>query len=247
MDDSLKGKTALITGAAQRIGREIALTLARQGVHIVVHYHRSARAAEDLCEQIGGAGGSARALAADLSDSEQTRTLIDRAISQVGPLDILINNASIFDQETLWETSEASLWRNMQIHALSPLVLARAFAQQGRAGHIINLLDTRVTLYDREHAAYHISKRTLLTLTRMLALELGPEIAVNAVAPGLILPPSGEDQSYLEKLTYTNPLKRHGDPSDVAEAIVFLLRSRFITGQTIYVDGGYHMKGHTYD
>ena len=81
----------------------------------------------------------------------------------------------------------------------------------------------------------------------MLAVELGPEIAVNAVAPGLILPPAGQDDSYLEKLTYTNPLKRHGDPKDVTDAIEFLLRSRFITGQIIYIDGGYHMKGHMYD
>ncbi len=247
MADSFSGKTALITGAAKRLGEAISLTLARRGVNIVVHYHRSEAEAQALCEEIRRLGVSSHPLQADLSDSQQAMALMDQAVSQAGPVDILINNASIFDKETLWETSEQSLWQNLQIHAMAPLVLARALAKQDRAGHIVNLLDTRVTTYDREHAAYHISKRALLTLTRMLAMELGPRIAVNAVAPGLILPPAGEDESYLKKLTYTNPLKRHGDPTDVAEAILFLLTSRFITGQVIYVDGGYHMKGHTHD
>ncbi len=247
MDDSLKGKTALITGAAKRLGKAIALSLSRQGVNTVVHCHRSAPAADALCEDIRCIGASCSLLQCDLSEVQQTQGLMEQAISQAGPIDILVNNASVFDQETLWETSEQSLWRNLQIHAVAPLMLARAFARQGRPGHIVNLLDTRVTTYDREHASYHISKRVLLTLTRMLALELAPSIAVNAVAPGLILPPAGQDESYLQKLAHTNPLKRHGDPMDVADAVLFLLRSHFITGQIIYVDGGYHMKGHTYD
>jgi len=245
--DSLTGRTALVTGAAKRLGRAIGLALARQGVNIVVHYHRSAPAAHALCEEIRRVGVSAWPLPCDLSDAQQTQGLVEQAVSQAGPIDILVNNASIFDKETLWETSEQSLWRNLQIHAMAPLVLARALAQPGRAGHIVNLLDTRVTTYDREHASYHISKRVLLTMTRMLALELAPGIAVNAVAPGLILPPAGQDESYLQKLTHANPLKRRGDPADVTDAVLFLLRSRFITGQIIYVDGGYHMKGHTYD
>jgi len=243
MADSLQGKTALITGAAKRLGETISLALARQGANVVVHYHRSEAAARALCGQIERLGVSAMLLQADLSDNRQTEVLLDQA----GPIDILINNASIFEQETLWETTEESLGRNMQVHTVAPLVLARTFARQDRAGHIVNLLDTRVTAYDREHAAYHISKRALLTLTRMLALELAPRIAVNAVAPGLILPPAGKDEDYLKKLAYTNPLKRHGDPADVADAVLFLLSSHFITGQVIYIDGGYHIKGHTYD
>jgi pteridine reductase len=250
MDDvhnSLAGRTALVTGAAKRLGRAIALALAQQGVNVVVHYHQSERAARDLCEEIERVGASAWPLQGDLFDIQETQQLVEQAISQAGPLDILVNNASIFDKETLWETSERSLGRNLQIHTVAPLVLARAFARQGQPGHVVNLLDTRVTTYDREHASYHISKRALLTLTRMLALELAPRIAVNAIAPGLILPPAGLDEGYLQKLTHTNPLERHGDPADVAEAVLFLLRSRFVTGQILYVDGGYHMKGHTYD
>jgi pteridine reductase len=250
MQDSgtfLKGRTALVTGAAKRLGKATALALAQHGANVVVHTHRPNDATSALHKEIETAGGSVWLVHGDLLDANQTRAVFEAARARAGRIDILVNSASIFDSETLWETTEESLWRNIRLHTMAPLILARELAGQKTIGHIVNLLDTRVTTYDREHAAYHISKRMLLTLTRMLALELAPGIAVNAVAPGLILPPAGKDESYLEKLAHTNPLGRHGDPSDVTQAILFLLASRFITGQVIYVDGGYHIKGHTYD
>ena len=245
--NSVAGKTALITGASKRLGRAIALALAQQGAGIVVHYNQSEQAAEALCRELYGMGSSACKVQADLTDSDQTERLFQHAVSEVGPIDILINNASTFDRETIWETTEPSLSRNLQVHSLAPLILARALAKQGKPAQVVNLLDTRVTVYDREHASYHLSKRLLLTLTRMLALELAPAITVNAVAPGLILPPAGQDETYLEKLAHCNPLNRYGDAQDIADAVLFLLHARFITGQVIYVDGGYHMKGHMYD
>jgi pteridine reductase len=244
---SLSGKTALITGAAKRIGSAMALALAHNGVHIVVHYNRSEQEAAALCREIEGIGVSAWPVSGDLMDSSQTEAMFQQATDRAGPIDILINNASVFEIETIWEVTDESLCRNMRIHATAALILSRNLARQARPGHIINLLDTRVVSYDKEHASYHISKRTLLTLTRILALELAPDIAVNAVAPGLILPSAWQDESYLEKLAPTTPLRRHGSPADVVEAVLFLLRSRFITGQIIYVDGGYHMRGHLYD
>ena len=247
LDSSLVGRTALITGAARRLGRALAMTLAQQGVRVVAHYNRSNREAALLCREIRNIGGEAWQVGGDLMDAGRTEAIFQEAAAQAGTVDILINSASIFEQDTLWDASEQSLWRNLRIHAVAPLVLAREFARQAKAGHIINLLDTRVTVYDSKHASYHISKRVLLTLTRMLALELAPQIAVNAIAPGLILPPAGEDESYLERLAHTNPLQRYGKPEDVAQAVLFLLRSRFITCQVIFVDGGYHMKGHVYD
>jgi NAD(P)-dependent dehydrogenase (short-subunit alcohol dehydrogenase family) len=243
----LRGRTALVTGGARRLGKVVSLALARHGANIVVHYNRSGKEAAGVCDEVRGAGVAAWQIQADLLDTSQTRQMFQEAIHQAGPIDILINNASIFDKDTIREATDDSLWRNMHIHALAPLTLARELALQDRPGHVVNLLDTRVTVYDREHASYHISKRVLLTLTRMLALELAPDVAVNAIAPGLILPPVGEDESYLQRLAHANPLNRYGDPADVAEAMLFLLSSRFITGQVIYVDGGYHMKGHMYD
>jgi len=245
--NSLIGKTALITGASKRLGRAIALALARQGAGIVVHYNQSEQAAEALCSELHSMGSSSCKVQADLSDSNQTEALFQRAVAEAGPIDILINNASIFEKETIWETTGPSLWRNLQIHSVAPLTIARALAKQDRPAQVVNLLDTRVTVYDREHASYHLSKRILLTLTRMLALELAPAITVNAVAPGLVLPPAGQDESYLQKLAHCNPLDRYGSPQDITDAVLFLLHARFITGQVIYVDGGYHMKGHMYD
>ena len=247
VDRLLTGKTALVTGAAKRLGRAIALALAQRGVRLLVHYNRSAQDALALCGQIEQTGGTAWPVRGDLSNPDQVEAVFREAVAKAGEIGILINNASIFERDTLWEATDQSIRRNLHIHAIAPLILARQFARQGGQGHIVNLLDTRVTVYDKEHASYHLSKRMLLTLTRMLAQELAPKIAVNAVAPGLILPPEGQDQSYLEKLVHTNPLQRHGEAEDIVEAVLFLLRSRFISGQILFVDGGYHMKGHMYD
>jgi pteridine reductase len=246
-DRSLAGKRALITGAAKRIGKAIATALAQSGADVVVHYHKSAEEAVALGEDLRRLGVSVWSVQGDLMDVAQTERIFRDAAAQAGPLDILVNNASIFDRDTLWEATDESIGKNVRLHATVPLILSRALAGQGRPGHIVNLLDTRVAVYDREHASYDLSKSMLLTLTRMLALELAPNVAVNAVAPGSILPPPGYGVDYLTKLTYANPLNRHGDPQDIADAVLFLVRSRFITGQIIYVDGGMHMKGRIYD
>lgn len=246
-DRSLAGRTALVTGAARRLGRTMAVAIAERGADVVIHHNRSEPEAMALCEEIRRMGGNAWRVQGDLADAEQAKRVFGDAVAQTGRIDILINNASIFESDTIWDATEESILTNLRIHALSPLTLARQMAGQEAEGQIINLLDTRVTVYDRDHASYHISKRVLATLTRMLAMELAPRITVNAIAPGLVLPPLGQDESYLEKLAYTNPLKCHGQPQDVADAMLFLLRSRFITGQILYIDGGYHMKGHMYD
>ncbi len=246
-DNSLQGRTALVTGAAKRIGRAAALALAERGCNVVVHYNQSRLHADSLCDEIRQRGVSAWPVSCDFTKPAEVDGLFGTVLAQAGPVDILINNASIFPVETLEQTTSRSICENMLIHAAAPLTLAKAMARQNRLGHIINMLDTRITVYDRQHVSYHLSKRTLLTLTRILALELAPKIAVNAVAPGLALQPEGEDESYLQKLASSNPLQRYGSPEDVVDAILFLLQSRFITGQVIYVDGGYHMKGHMYD
>jgi NAD(P)-dependent dehydrogenase (short-subunit alcohol dehydrogenase family) len=245
-ESSLAGSTALVTGAAKRLGRAIALALSGEGANVVIHYGRSAEAAARTAEEALAAGVKAWTLQADLAEPEEANLLFPRAVDLAGPIDILVNNASIFFPDRLDDLTPRDINRNVQIHAIAPLLLSRAMAAQGRGGHIVNLLDSRITGYDRDHAAYHLSKRMLFTLTRMLALELAPGIAVNAVAPGLILPPPGEDERYLRRMVHTNPLRRHGGPADVVHAALYLLKSTFVTGQVLFVDGGYHMNGSVY-
>jgi pteridine reductase len=239
----LIGKTALITGAARRLGRATAMSLAQTGADVIVHYRTRAAEAQSLAEEIKTQGRKAWTIQADLADAAQTETLMEQAVHQVGSVDILINNASVFPSDTVMDMAPEALMQSVAIHAAAPLILSRQMAKQGRPGHIINLLDSRVEDYDRHHASYHLGKRMLLSLTRMLAVELAPRIAVNAVAPGLILPPEGQDESYLQNLAHTNPLQRYGDPQDITDAVLFLLSSDFITGQVIFVDGGRHLKG----
>ena len=212
-----------------------------------MHYRQSAPDAQALCRELQQLGVSAWPVPGDLMEGTQAEKVFREAAAQAGPIDILVNNASIFERDTLWEATEESIAKNVRIHAVAPLILSRELAKQDRAAHIINLLDTRVAVYDRVHASYDLSKSMLLTLTYMLALELAPHVAVNAVAPGSILPPAGMTEAYLAKLAHANPQNRIGGPEDIAEAVLFLLRSRFITGQVIYVDGGIHMKGRLYD
>lgn len=249
MSDSLRtpiAGTALVTGAAKRLGRAIALGMAGRGADIVVHYKRSADEANRLADEIRSLGRSAWIVQADLDNPHAAEGLFAKALAQAGPIDILINNASAFPADTLAETTPEAIGSSVNLHAVSPLLLARALAGQGRGGQVVNLLDCRIADYDRLHVSYHLGKRMLFDLTRMLAMELAPAVRVNAVAPGLILPPDGEDESYLDRLAHTNPLNRHGSKDDIVRAVIFLLESPFITGQVIYVDGGRHMKGNVY-
>ena len=244
--DPLRGRTALVTGGARRLGRATALALAEAGVHVGVHYLASGAEAEETAAAIRAHGVRAVALPADLGQPATLESFFGRAVEALGPIDILINNASIFPAARLTEVSVDEIERNLRVNALGPFVLARALAAQQRPASVVNFLDTRVLDYDAKHVAYHLSKRMLFDLTRMMALEFAPAVRVNGVAPGLILPPRGEDEAYLARLAHTNPLQRYGGPDDVVAAVLFLLRSPFITGQIIYIDGGRHMRGAVY-
>lgn len=243
----LVGQAALVTGGARRLGRAISLALARAGADVAVHCRQSVAEAEALVKELRGLGTGAWVVRGALDDAAQAEEVFAEACRQAGGrLDVLVNNASIFPKGRLGDLDPADLDRNIRVNALVPFVLGRALARERRGGCIINMLDARITDYDAEHAAYHISKRMLATLTRMMALEFAPRVRVNAVAPGLVLPPPGEDDAYLERLKDSNPLEKHGEAEDVAEAVLFLARSAFITGQTVFVDGGRHMRGAVY-
>ena len=235
----LKGKVALVTGASKRIGRALAIALAEEGVNIIAHDRRAQESETSrVCGEVQDCGAKSWKVLADLDKPEDYETLLARALQTAGSLDILINNASIFSPGTLMDVGYGDWVRHMHVNAWAPFVLSREFARLVRSGKIINLLDTKIAGYDREHVAYILSKQMLSILTRMCALEFAPGVTVNAVAPGLILPPTGKDDAYLEQLAQGVPLKRHGSPADIAEAAIYLLKSDYVTGQIIYVDGG---------
>jgi NAD(P)-dependent dehydrogenase (short-subunit alcohol dehydrogenase family) len=228
----------LVTGASKRIGRAIALSFAQQGFPVVVHYHHSGTEAAALCREIEKICVKAWAIRADLSKSKDVNTLIERAHSQCGLLYGLINNASIFPQIDFKEMTLADFSRNMLINAWAPIALSRSFAQLVKKGAIVNILDARRPENDPRHAAYILSKAALEAATMLCASEFAPRIRVNGVAPGLILPPAGKTISYLKKLQTRIPLQKHGDVQDIAEAAVFLVKSGYITGEIVHVDGG---------
>jgi pteridine reductase len=233
--------TALVTGAARRLGRGLALALADQGMNVVVHHHRSVDEAAAVCTEVAARGVRAWSLSADLAEPEVADRLIDRALDLAGSLDVLVNSASSFAPDGIDDLRFEALVDTLRLNAWAPLVLSRSFSRRVGRGKIINLLDSKLASSDRDHVSYLVSKHVLGVLTRMTALEFAPRITVNAVAPGLILPPAGRDAAYLEALAARVPLARHGTPTDVARAVSFLLASDFVTGQVIYVDGGAHL------
>jgi hypothetical protein len=248
MDPSpLAGQTALVTGGAKRLGRAIALALADRGVHVVLHYGHSADEAQAVVAALRAKGVRAGAVQANLEVPEQVEPLFAEAVEVAGPIGLLVNGAGVFPPSRLADFTTTDLMHAVQINALAPVQLARALAAQGRPGSVVNLLDARsLTDYDGHHVAYDASKRLLHTFTCMMAREFAPRVRVNAIAPGLILPPSGEDESYLRRLAPANPLQAVGSAGDILRALFYLLDSPFVTGQVLYVDGGRHLRGAIY-
>ena len=232
---------ALVTGGARRIGAAVSLALARSGYDVALHHLSSVEAAERVAGEIEGLGRRCRLFRCDLNDHRETANLVARVREHYSSLDVLVNNASIFERGTLADTGQDLLERHFNINFKAPFFLSQAFADGCAQGHIINILDTRVSRSDPYHAAYTLSKKALLELTRMAARELGPAIRVNGVSPGMILPPPGGVVDELERRSAGLPLKRIGDTDNVVAAVLFLLDNPFVTGECIYVDGGEHL------
>jgi len=247
----LPGKHALVTGGAVRIGRAICEALAAAGCNVAVHYNRSEAEARELVERLAGCGVSAVAVNGELGTEAGAESLIEDAWATAGRLDVLVNSAAVFHKDGLPGTTRDTLLQELAVNAFAPICLTRAFAGRlallhggqpaGIAGKVVNLLDRRIAGNETGCLPYLLSKKMLADFTRNAALELAPDITVNAVAPGAILPPPGEGDAYLHDLAGEIPLGHAGGPRDVAEAVLYLLRSDAITGQTVFVDGGQHL------
>lgn len=234
--------TAIITGSAKRIGKAIALALARDGYDIVIHYHKSIHEAKEVEHTITKMGQKCQLISCDFSNMKQVSLFIHRAFEFFPDTSVLVNSASIFERGRLMDTDEEMLDRHLNINFKTPFLLTQEFARCATQGHVINILDTKISRTLIEYFAYTLSKKALAEFTKMASKELAPAIRVNGVCPGLILPPPGEDDEYLEKLSQNIPLQRRGNPEQVVSAIQFLLKNPYITGQFIYVDGGEHLK-----
>ncbi|MBI9099567.1 MAG: SDR family oxidoreductase [Spirochaetaceae bacterium] len=244
------GKKALITGGALRIGNAVTMKLVEAGADVAVHFNKSETDAYELCDLINNDGGTAFPIEKDLSGKNAAAELFEELDAYNFRPDILINSASIYQPQGILEGESDSYHTNIDVNSLVPLFLSREMACRVNRGVIINFLDSRITDYDHLHVPYHLSKKMLFSITRMLSHELAPGIRVNAIAPGAILAPPGstpwEIDKWKKRVKEDNPLKSIGTTEQISETLVFLVQNDFITGQVIFVDGGRHMKGSFY-
>ena len=238
------GRVALVTGAGTRVGRAIALALGKAGMRVGVHYARSERGAREVADEIAGFGSDARTLPGDLTDPATAPRLVEHAAKVFGGLDVLVNSAAVMLRtpvgEVLVEDWDAMFALNLRAPFFLSQAAARAMGERG--GVIVNISDLAAFETWRGYIPHAITKAALVQMTRGLAHALAPRIRVNAVAPGPVLLPEGWTQEEADKLISTTPLRRLGSPEDVAEAVMDLICADYVTGETIIVDGGRHVR-----
>ncbi|MCW8861027.1 MAG: SDR family oxidoreductase [Rhodospirillales bacterium] len=242
--DNTQPGVALVTGAAHRIGRAIALDLAANGWSVALHYNRSQTAAAELADVIVRDGGRAAIVHADLAIENQVERLVDHASDELGPVTCLINNASVFEGDTLESTTRASWNLHMEVNLRAPFVLIQRMAAllpPEAEGNAINLIDQRVWNLTPHFTSYTLSKSGLWTLTRTLAQALAPRIRVNAIGPGPTLPSIRQTETQFARQYASMPLQRPATPEEIARTALFILATPTMTGQMIALDAGQHL------
>lgn len=242
---------ALVTGAGKRLGRAVALELARAHWGVAIHYHRSEPAAQSLEKEIRDAGSAAKLVRANLADPAERGALLGHAVAAAGaPMTALVNCAAIFEHDTIDTLSGDALHRHMNVNALTPALLAREFAEalpEDERGVVVNFLDFKLASPYPDHFSYTLSKYALAGATELLARALAPRVRVNAVAPGYVLPAPGQSQGDYERLHAETPLGYGPTPQDIASTVRFLIENPAVTGQTVYVDAGRRFVSHDRD
>ena len=238
----LAGKTALVTGGAKRVGRAIVLALAGAGCDLVLHYKTSSSEAEATAEEARALGGRVDLVQADLG-VDAARVVV--GAPDLGPIQILINSAAMFPSDTLTDLASDTFDQTIAVNLRAPILLTAAFARalpDDAEGAVVNLTDWRTARPYGDHFSYTVAKGGIDTFTIAAAEALAPRIRVNAVALGAILPPPGKSSQYLKDLAKDIPVKRVGGTDPVAEAVLFLLRNDFVTGEIVRIDGGAHLR-----
>ena len=237
-------RVVMVTGAAKRVGRAIALDFASRGWAVAVHYRNSEAEAHEVVAKISSEGGRAIAIRADLAREEEVQQLVPLVARALGPLCCLINNASTFERDGVLDATRASWDVHMESNLRAPFVLIQHFARQlerGDQGNVISIIDERVWNLTPHFVSYTISKAALWTLTRTLAPTLAPTVRINAIGPGPILPSIHQTDESFGRLCATLPLRRGTTPEEICRAIQFILESPAMTGQMIALDGGKHL------
>ncbi len=239
----IEGRVALVTGAGTRVGRVIALALGKAGMRVGVHYARSEKGAREVAEQIIAAGGDARTLPGDLIDPATAPRLVEHTAKVFGGLDVLVNSAAVMMRTPVGEVLVEDWDAMFALNLRAPFFLSQAAARAMRDnGVIVNIADLAAFETWKGYIPHSITKAGLVQMTRGLAHALAPKIRVNAVAPGSVLLPEGWTKEQADKLISTTPLGRLGSPEDVAQAVMYLICADYVTGETIIVDGGRHVR-----
>jgi pteridine reductase len=243
----LEGKTALVTGGGIRVGRAIALALADAGMNVAVHYASSSSGADATAKEIQAKGRKAETFPSDLTLPGEPEKLVDAVVARMGALDVLVNSAAIMTRDPVGGITYESWDATMALNLRAPFFLSQAACKKmnehSGGGVIINIADLAAFETWSNHIPHSISKAGVVHMTRSLARALAPTVRVNAIAPGAVLLPEGWPSGEAEHLRETTPLKTLGSPKDVTDAMLFLLRSDYITGETMIVDGGRHVRG----
>ncbi len=240
----IEGRVALVTGAGTRVGRAIAFGLGKAGMRVAVHYARSERGAREVAEEIIAAGGDAHTLPGDLTDPATPPRLVEHTAKLFGRLDVLVNSAAVMLRTPVGEVLVEDWDAMFALNLRAPFFLCQAAARMmgERGGVIVNIADLAAFETWRGYIPHAITKAGIVQMTRGLAHALAPKIRVNAVAPGPVLLPEGWTQEQADKLISTTPLGRLGSPEDVAQAVMYLICAEYVTGETIIVDGGRHVR-----
>lgn len=240
----IENGVALVTGAGIRVGRAIALALADAGMNVAVHYSHSAGEADATVADIRARGRTAQSFAANLVEEGEPEKLIDAVAAAMGGLDLLVNSAAVMRRTPIGGVSYESWAETMDLNLRAPFFLSQAAAKVmcRSSGVIINIADLAAFETWSGYIPHSISKAGIVQMTRAMAHALGPQVRVNAIAPGAVLLPEGWDEASRSRLENTTPLKRLGTPKDVTDAILYLLRAEYVTGEIIIVDGGRHVR-----
>lgn len=232
-------RIALVTGAGQRVGRVIAETLAARGWAIAAHYHSSREGADDVVRGIRAAGGEAEAFRADLREAAASDALVDAVHRHFGRLDLLVNSAASMERSPLPDVTATQFDAIIALNVRAPFLLSQAASRVlPDGGVIINIADHMAEEPWPDYSVHGIAKAAVIAMTRHLAAAFAPRIRVNAVAPGFVLAPQGSDPSLADSFARETPLRRVGAPADVAGAVCYFADAGYVTGETLFVDGG---------